>query len=72
MLLTLSDMATRYPHGLPLLDPLEDIGIDDPAVVAAVAETERLEAALAANPGARLHVGSGVALALHAPANVYS
>lgn len=48
----LQDIAKRYPDGIPLLDPVNDMGINDPAVVAAIQNMNDLEQQLAKNPGA--------------------
>ena len=40
----------RYPDGIPLLDPVEDMGIEDEHLTAAVRATEELEAKLAQDP----------------------
>ena len=40
----------RYPDGLPLLDPIEDMGIQDAGMVEAVQAVEGLEKRLAVDP----------------------
>ncbi len=42
-------MGKRYPGGVPRMDPLDDLGIDEPQALAAVRRMEALEAELAAN-----------------------
>lgn len=49
----LQDMSSRFPDGLPLLDPVNDMGVNDPAVVAAIQQMSDLEQQLAKNPGQR-------------------
>jgi hypothetical protein len=46
-------MSSRFPDGLPLLDPVNDMGVNDPAVVAAIQQMSDLEQQLAKNPGQR-------------------
>lgn len=42
----------RYPNGLPLLDPVEDMNIkDDPQLMQAVTTINTLEQQLVKNPG---------------------
>jgi ATP-dependent RNA helicase DOB1 len=43
------ELEKRYPDGLPRLDPLEDLGVDEPGALAAVRAMEALEVQLAAN-----------------------
>ncbi|KAK9838518.1 hypothetical protein WJX81_004706 [Elliptochloris bilobata] len=57
-LLTLRELEKRYPDGLPRLDPLEDLGVDEPEALAAVRRMEALEAQLAANPAFQAERGS--------------
>ncbi len=45
------DVARKYPDGLPRLDPVEDMGIEEPALLEAASKLEGLEAQLASNPG---------------------
>lgn len=40
----------RYPDGVPLLDPIEDMNIQDEGLNAAVRAVEELEQQLATNP----------------------
>lgn len=48
----LQKMGETYPDGLPLLDPVEDMNIrDDPELIAAVEQINRLEQQLVKNPG---------------------
>jgi ATP-dependent RNA helicase DOB1 len=47
---TVCEVERRFPDGLPLLDPLEDMGIRDPAFRQLVEKIERLETALHAHP----------------------
>ena len=42
-------MEKRYPDGVPRMDPLDDLGIDEPQALAAVRRMEALEAQLATN-----------------------
>jgi len=44
------EIESKYADGLPLLDPIEDMNIGDPALASAVRLVERLERELAANP----------------------
>lgn len=46
-------MVRKYPDGLPRLDPIEDMGIEDAGLAEAAARIEALEAKLAKNPGAQ-------------------
>lgn len=48
-LLTLKELERRYEHGLPRLDPVEDMNIQEPAVGSAVRRIQELEAQLATN-----------------------
>ena len=41
----------KYPDAPPRLDPVEDMGIEDPTLFEATAKIEKLEAQLATNPG---------------------
>ncbi len=45
----MQELEKRYPDGLPRLDPLEDLGVDEPGALAAVRAMEALEVQLAAN-----------------------
>lgn len=47
----MQDIAKRYPDGIPLLDPVTDMGIDDPTLVSAIQNMNDLEQKLAKNPG---------------------
>ena len=52
---SLQDVASRYPAGLPLLDPVADMGLEnDEDLVKAALDISELEAKLATNPGARI------------------
>lgn len=52
---SLQDVASRYPTGLPLLDPVADMGLEnDEDLVKAALDISELEAKLATNPGARI------------------
>lgn len=51
LLAWLQDIAKRYPDGIPLLDPVTDMGIDDPTLVSAIQNMNELEQQLAKNPG---------------------
>lgn len=63
VLQTLKALRGRYPGGaLPLLHPVDDMGIEDTGVAAAAAEREEVAAALTANPISKVSwVGGGVA-----------
>lgn len=56
----LQELERRYTDGLPRLDPVEDMNINEPAVSSAVRRIEELEKQLATNevfkvsPSARL------------------
>lgn len=51
-LLCLQDMAARFPDGLPLLDPVEDMGITgDDQLMEAVKNMHSWEQQLVKNPG---------------------
>ena len=43
------ELEKRYEHGLPRLDPVEDMSIVEPAVTSAVRRIEELEKQLAGN-----------------------
>ena len=43
------EVGKRYPGGVPRMDPLDDLGIDEPQALAAVRRMEALEAQLATN-----------------------
>lgn len=43
------ELEGKHPDGLPRLDPVEDVGIDDPELVAAAKKVAILEHRLAAN-----------------------
>lgn len=47
---TLSEVEKRFPDGLPLLDPFEDMGIKDPAFKVLVEKIEKLELAMRSHP----------------------
>jgi superfamily II RNA helicase len=56
VLLQLQELLRRHPAaagGLPLLDPIEDMGIVDPELVVAARKLQDLEAELAKNAGDR-------------------
>jgi len=44
------ELQKRFPKGLPKLDPIEDMGIDDPDFVQLLREVEGLEKKLLAHP----------------------
>eukprot|EP00899_Mesostigma_viride_P011889 jgi/Mesvir1/20700/Mv14899-RA.2 len=48
--LALQEVHKKFHMGIPLVDPIQDMEIDDPSLVAAVREVERLEAELVKNP----------------------
>ena len=43
------EVEKRYPDGVPCMDPLDDLGVDEPEALAAVRRMEALEAQLATN-----------------------
>ena len=45
----MQELERRYEHGLPRLDPVEDMNIQEPAVGSAVRRIQELEAQLATN-----------------------
>jgi ATP-dependent RNA helicase DOB1 len=68
--LALAELHRRFPAGLPRLDPIEDMGIDDARFVDAVRTVEALEPQLLAHPlfgpsaeAQRYGVGGGAAAA---------
>ena len=52
------ELECKYPDGLPLLDPVEDIGIQDPSLTAAVHKIAALEQRLADNAVHKSAAGS--------------
>ena len=66
----LQELKKRYPDGLPRLDPVDDMGIRDTRVAAAVRSIERMEKELADNevfkvpspPGKTCHWQAGETL----------
>lgn len=50
----------RYPDGIPLLDPVEDMGIEDDKLTAAVRAVEGLELQLAKDPVYQVHLLIGL------------
>ena len=50
---TLQDVVRKYPDVPPRLDPVEDMGIEDPVLLETVSKIEALEGQLAVNPGER-------------------
>ncbi|XP_047320002.1 DExH-box ATP-dependent RNA helicase DExH10 [Impatiens glandulifera] len=50
ILLALQELAKRFPQGLPKLNPVKDMGIDDPDIVQLVNQSEELEKKLFAHP----------------------
>ncbi|XP_058068474.1 DExH-box ATP-dependent RNA helicase DExH10 [Magnolia sinica] len=50
ILLAVQQLGTRFPQGLPKLDPVKDMGIDDPEFVDLVNQIEELEQKLVAHP----------------------
>eukprot|EP00898_Chlorokybus_atmophyticus_P004711 jgi/Chlat1/5240/Chrsp33S05083 len=50
VLLSLQELKKRFPDGIPRLDPIEDMGIDDAEFVRTVRRIEKLEVALLQNP----------------------
>jgi ATP-dependent RNA helicase DOB1 len=53
---TLKEVIKRFPDGIPLLDPIEDMGIDDSNFKKVVRKVETLEAKLLANPAFKENV----------------
>lgn len=49
-LLFAQELHKRYPEGLPELDPVEDMGIRNPALSNALADIKSMKAALRQNP----------------------
>jgi ATP-dependent RNA helicase DOB1 len=45
------DVVSKFPDGLPRLDPVEDMGVTDPALLAAADKVQQLEGQLVKNPG---------------------
>jgi hypothetical protein len=45
------DIAKKYPDGLPQLDPVTDMGVQEAGVMAAIQQMNVLEQQLAKNPG---------------------
>lgn len=52
------ELEKRYEHGLPRLDPCEDMNIAEPAVSSAVRRIEQLEQQLSTNEVFRVCSGS--------------
>ncbi|ERN12540.1 DExH-box ATP-dependent RNA helicase DExH10 isoform X2 [Amborella trichopoda] len=50
ILLAVQELGTRFPKGLPKLDPIKDMGIQDPEFVELVNKIEGLEQKLVAHP----------------------
>ncbi|XP_040996566.1 DExH-box ATP-dependent RNA helicase DExH10 [Juglans microcarpa x Juglans regia] len=50
ILLAIQELKTRFPQGLPKLNPVEDMGIKDPEIVELVNQIEELEQKLYAHP----------------------
>ncbi|XP_038700399.1 DExH-box ATP-dependent RNA helicase DExH10-like isoform X2 [Tripterygium wilfordii] len=50
ILLAVKELETRFPNGLPKLNPVKDMNIDDPEIVELVSEIEELERKLQAHP----------------------
>jgi ATP-dependent RNA helicase DOB1 len=49
--LDMQDIAKKYPDGMPQLDPVNDMGIQDATVLSAIQQMDQLEQQLAKNPG---------------------
>lgn len=47
----MQDIYKKYPDGLPQLDPVTDMGIQDAGVLSAIQQMNELEQQLAKNPG---------------------
>lgn len=50
ILLAVQELGTRFPQGLPKLNPVKDMGIEDPEFVELVNQIEELERKLFAHP----------------------
>ncbi|KAF3774853.1 DExH-box ATP-dependent RNA helicase [Nymphaea thermarum] len=50
VLLAVQELGKRFPNGLPKLDPIKDMGIEDPEFVNLVTKSEELEKQLFAHP----------------------
>ncbi|EYU25753.1 hypothetical protein ABFS82_10G073400 [Erythranthe guttata] len=50
ILLAVQELEKRFPQGLPKLDPVKDMGIDDPEFVKLADQTEELEQKLFSHP----------------------
>ncbi|KAA8535861.1 hypothetical protein F0562_030819 [Nyssa sinensis] len=50
ILLAVQELGKRFPQGLPKLNPVKDMGIEDPEFVELVSQTEELEQKLFAHP----------------------
>ncbi|XP_038696168.1 DExH-box ATP-dependent RNA helicase DExH10 isoform X2 [Tripterygium wilfordii] len=50
ILLAVQELETRFPNGLPKLNPVKDMNIDDPEIVELVSQIEELERKLQAHP----------------------
>lgn len=57
--LQVKELRRRYPEGLPLIDPIEDLGITDPAFQEMLKELDALEKQLAAHPVYQMEQGAG-------------
>ena len=47
--MVVQELEKRYEHGLPRLDPVEDMNITEPAISTAVRRIEELEKQLSTN-----------------------
>lgn len=52
----LQEQQKRYPDGLPQLDPVEDMNLNDEELVKAVRQIEQLEKRLCANEFFRVSI----------------
>ncbi|XP_057955218.1 DExH-box ATP-dependent RNA helicase DExH10 isoform X2 [Malania oleifera] len=50
ILLAIQELGNRFPQGLPKLNPVKDMGIEDPEFVELVSQIEELEQILLAHP----------------------
>ncbi|KAK9269473.1 hypothetical protein L1049_001248 [Liquidambar formosana] len=50
ILLALQELGTRFPQGIPKLNPVKDMGIEDPEFIELVNQIEELEQKLFAHP----------------------
>jgi hypothetical protein len=51
----LQELHKKYPDGLPLLDPVDDMGVREASVQEAIADIKRMEAILQMNEVAQVN-----------------